>query len=983
MSQKYQDFIKNYLNEKATEDQEKLVRQWFNGETKDKDAVIKAIKSFDKDNWSHVVPVEDFAKSYNNDKFTYYIKDDKGEFKKKEFKVALDNGSPDPRADLIFGDDTDSDIKQVFQQAVKLDQKSLEKHGKDNKSWNFSTASQEYERLGKILTYNSIDVIYKLGDKKNISQDDVLYGLKNAFKTEKEDYFNQLEKIDTKMLIDAVAGVKEDINKRNESTDEFIANLNEASDIDNLSIKEFFNNVYSFKKDEDKIRYMNPFIEEHKRDVETKKKTLQASFEKGRMEIIEKEKKDTEDNFTDPVTNTVEKRVGRLGHFGPMTYIKNHPDLAKAIDAIDKQKWNIFNCAAKLLIKFFKVIEHGEKKWQEFLNDKRTSQKDIITDLENKKQKDFCNDMQQISNDGEKKKNDKIYEIIQTYSSDLVKYEQDFTNAFLQLKDKPLVVEKDGKFSINQSTKDYMNNTKNNLANVKLGYQTALDELKKIDEEKPAENTEEKQEEAPQQAASYKPVYNNPMIVEGPDDDKANTETVSAVKDAADDAKKDNEKNQEQKQEKPKEEKIDWRNTKFNFNLGIDFGFGALDKGYSDGSIGKASEGMIKVAEKLTDKNQKVVSETFAKLLGLFNSKSNNARMLSYDEMITNTITAGELFDKSKLLFDTISNLTDIPEFSDVEIGNIEDLRNEFGGAVKQISNVVEIVNDPVLLAIGHEKKEDASEEVPQQLTQQVVTVNKEIQAVDDKVKEPQNALAFIKTSQEQIATITKTIEQNDKLKKVYEVISQKFENIFKYFIPKVFFFKKFVSQDMQALGQEVKAITKESLMDEIKDIVLNLNEEENKGLNYEEISKTVAEYCGNCEKLVDNAKEKKVDDFIKEYNDWANKVNELYKNLMSSEEFKQKNADDLKPLNDEKIKSDPFYILLVIYGIFQKNQNNEEKKEETNQEETQDKGTETNSGDTKAIGQDVSSKVPAKAEEKTESFSNELAEDLYKYLRG
>ena len=104
----------------------------------------------------------------------------------------------------------------------------------------------------------------------------------------------------------------------------------------------------------------------------------------------------------------------------------------------------------------------------------------------------------------------------------------------------------------------------------------------------------------------------------------------------------------------------------------------------------------------------------------------------------------------------------------------------------------------------------------------------------------------------------------------------------------------------------------------------------------------------------------------------------------MSSEEFKQKNADDLKPLNDEKIKSDPFYILLVIYGIFQKLQNNnEEKKEETNQEETQDKGTETNSGDTKAVGQDVSSKVPTKAEEKTESFSNELAENLYKYLRG
>ena len=73
-------------------------------------------------------------------------------------------------------------------------------------------------------------------------------------------------------------------------------------------------------------------------------------------EIIEKEKSDKEQDFTDPVTGTVEKRVGRLGNFGPMTYIKNHEDLNKAIEAIDKQKWNIFNCAAKLLIKFFKVI---------------------------------------------------------------------------------------------------------------------------------------------------------------------------------------------------------------------------------------------------------------------------------------------------------------------------------------------------------------------------------------------------------------------------------------------------------------------------------------------------------------------------------------------------------------------------------------------------------------------------------------------------
>lgn len=990
---KYQDFIKNYLNEKATEDQEKLVRQWFNGETKDKDAVIKAIKSFDKDNWSHIVPVEDFAKSYNNDKFTYYIKDDKGEFKKKEFKVELDNGSPDPRADLIFGDDIDSDVKQIFQQAVKLDKNSLEKYGKDNISWNFNTATQEYEKLGKILTYNSIDVIYKLGDKKNISQDDVLYGLKNAFKTEKEDYFNQLEKIDTKMLIDAVAGVKEDINRRNESTNEFIANLNEASEIDNLSIKEFFNNVYSFKKDDDKIRYMNPFIEEHKKDVETKKKTLQASFEKGRMEIIEKEKKDTEDNFTDPVTNTVEKRVGRLGHFGPMTYIKNHPDLAKAIDAIDKQKWNIFNCAAKLLIKFFKVIEHGEKKWQEFLNDKRTAQKDIITDIENKKQKDFCNDMQQIGNDGEKKKNDKIYEIIQTYASDLIKYEQDFTNAFLQLKDKPLVVEKDGKFSINQSTKDYMNNTKNNLANVKIGYQTALDELKKIDEEKPTENTEE----APQQAASYKPVYNSPMIVEGPDDDKANTETVDAVQDAADDAKKDNEKNQKQKQEKPKEEKIDWRNTKFNFNFTIDFGFGALDKGYSDGSIGKAAEGMIKIAEKFTDKNQKVVSETFAKLLGLFNSKSNNARMLSYDEMITKTITAGELFDKSKILFEAIGNLTDIPEFSDVEIGNIEDLRKKFGGAVKQISNVIEIVNDPIILAIGQEKKEEPSKEdgaIKRELKNMIQIAAGISKVVDSTDKNTlKKAVEDIKKRKEEVVNKILTYFKNKPIKNGDELTKALKDHDLDSGIV------KYIHPDKNELIKKLPVIeciwTCISFLKKIGGISSKYKIYENEENNLEQQKEDAIKLINNCIPSDENSKiylKKLVDWRKQEYAAFINKVNEMSqiiikaKDKLTEEVLKPigKSADELvKDLSNEE--TDPLLKLELISGLII---DEEEKKEETNQEnsenQTQEQGDNSNSGDTKAVGQDVSSKVPTKTEEKKEeNFSNDLAEDLYKYLRG
>lgn len=998
---KYQDFIKNYLNEKADAEQKSAVVSYFSKPTEDGyKKAFKALTAFDVDDWKALLPqdLERFKREFKkNQKFTYRVKNKDGKEETKFFLIynkeekSLDNRLTliIPKSYLTNTDEKPSESQKNiainFFKATKLNEKDLEDLQKimtEKSKWSFQSACSNYEDLGRILTYKSIDVIYHCANIENISEKDLMYGLKNAFKTEKVDYFNKLSSIDQKMDIDAVAACIEDEKARNnESIIVLPATLNESKSISEMDLNEYFTNIHNLSGSEiDK--FLKDFIDSHKEDVETKKKILQARFEKGRKEIIDQEKKDEMQDFKDPVTGTVEKRVGRLGHFGPMTYIKNHPDLSKAVDAIDKQKWNIFNCAAKLLIKFFKVIEHGEKKWQEFLNDARSQKKEIIGSLNNKKQKDFNTDYENIANSDSKPEN-KFYDILNEYSANVIKYEKAFIDTFKTLDSKPLVSEKDGKYYINQIVKDTLNAHKNNLGNVETGYQVAMEKIKAIvDESQKSKETEK----APQENANYKPVINNSMINEIDGNKGIVKQSQEEIDKAAAEANKNKDKNKDaQKQQTQNSfDLADWRNQKFKFDLSAEnFSFGKFEKPYQSGQSSKIADTIVKLAEGIEDKNYKTVYNVYASLIRLFNSKSNDARLLSYDEITTNTMTAGEMVDKSKTLFEAVKKIVDIPEFSDVEIGNIEDLRKEFGGAVKQISNVVEIVNDPVLLAIGHENKEN-TEEVSQQLTQQVVTVNKEIQAVDDKIKEPQNALAFIKTSQDQITTITKTIEQNDKLKKAYEVISQKFENIFKYFIPKVFFFKKFVSQDMQALGQEVKAITKESLMDEIKDIVLNLNEEENKDLNFEEISKTVEELCGNSVQLVDNAKEKKVEDFIKEYNDWANKVNELYKNLMSSEEFKQKNADDLKPLNDEKIKSDPFYILLVIYGIFQKLQNNnEEKKEETNQEETQDKGTETNSGNTKAISQDVSSKVPAKAEEKTESFSNELAEDLYKYLRG
>lgn len=1000
MSQKYQDFIKNYLNEKADDEQKSAVVSYFSKPTEDGyKKAFEALKAFDVEDWKALLPqdLESFKREFKkNQKFTYRVKNKDGQEETKFFLIynkeekSLDNRLTliIPKSYLTNSDEKSSDAQKNiainFFKATKLNEKDLEDLQKimaEKSKWSFQRTCSEYEDLGRILTYKSIDVIYHCANTEKISEKDLMYGLKNAFKTEKVDYFNKLSSIDQKMDIDAVAACIEDEKARNnESIIVLPATLNESKSIAEMDLNEYFTNIHNLSGSEiDK--FLKDFIDSHKEDVETKKKTLQARFEKGRKEIIDQEKKDEMQDFKDPVTGTVEKRVGRLGHFGPMTYIKNHPDLNKAVDAIDKQKWNIFNCAAKLLIKFFKVIEHGEKKWQEFLDDVRSQQKEIIGSLNNKKQKDFNADYENIAN-GDDKPENKFYNILNEYSANVIKYEKAFIDTFTTLDSKPLVSEKDGKYFINQNVKDTLNAHKNNLGNVETGYQVAMEKIKAIVDasQKPKEN-----EKAPQENANYKPVINNSMINEiDANKGKLVKQSQEEIDKASAEANKNKDKNKDaQKQQTENSfDLADWRNQKFKFDLSAEnFTFGKFEKPYQSGESSKIADTITKLAEGIEDKNYKTVYNVYASLIRLFNNKSNDARLLSYDEITTNTMTAGDMVDKSKALFEAVKKIVDIPEFSDVEIGNIEDLRKEFGGAVKQISNVVEIVNDPVLLAIGHENKEN-TEEVPQQLIQHVKTVNQEIAVVDDKIKKPENALAFIKTSQEQIATITKTIEQNDKLKKAFEAVSQKFKDIFQYFIPKMYFFKKFLSQDIQAIGQETKALMNNSYVEEISDLVLNLNEED-KQIDLEKIINNVSELCGNCEKLVDNAKEKKVEDFIKEYNDWANKVNDLYKNLMSSEEFKNKNADDLKPLNDEKIKSDPFYILLVIYGIFQKLQNNNEEKKEDNQEETQDKGTETNSGDTKAIGQDVSSKVPAKAEEKTESFSNELAEDLYKYLRG
>lgn len=978
---KYQDFIKNYLKEAENNENLQKVRNFITTgkvDGKFSDLLNKLsnedFKSiFDKNFKNYFVNKHKFA--FNIGKEQPYLIDFVEDRHDSEKKPVIDEMI------AIFSNKIEGDGIKKFKSASGITDKEFEdilKKFSEKSRWSFSSALSEYEQLGKILTYRSIDVIYKLGDKENIPLKDVQYALRNAFKTEKLDYLKKLEKIDTKMLVDAVAGVKESLAKRQESTEvKYAYTLNEAdaSEIEHMELKDFFNQAYSQKNDDAIKNWLKPYINDHQEDVESNKKTIQARFEKGRKEIIDKEKSDKEQDFTDPITGTVEKRVGRLGQFGPMTYIKNHEDLNKAIEAIDKQNWNIFNCAAKLLIKFFKVIEHGEKKWQEFLNDQRSAKKDIETDINNKKQKDFNADYDEIFNDSNRDKNEKYYDIIREYSMNVMKYENDFITPFNDLRKKPLVTYKDNKFYINQSTKDYINTVKHNLANVLNGYNGAIEALKALDE----------QEEAPQETASYKPVYNNPIIDEA-GEDKANANTADAVRDAGEEAKK---KEEPKKEEPKKEEKIDWRNTKFNFYFPESVQFGEMEKYYNDGAVKNYANVLQEISKSIEDKNLKVVLEAFGKLALLFDSKSNNPRLLNNDEVITNTITAGELFEKSKALFDLIRQIADIPEFSDIEVGNIEQAIQKFTKQIKQIDNEAKFFNDTILLSIGQEKKEkpkDSSQEYKQELKnmlQITAGIAKDVEKTDKNT---------IKQAIEDIKN-----RKNEVLKKFNAFIENKSANMSAATQAKKD--GKFDNFFLGIIHGDKRPNEKTHVLPCIWTCISFLNRIDKLNSIYHMLENKLEDAKENAIKLINDCIPADINSEVynkssqqwynDEYKQFTDAVDNMIKVVVNNKD--KISEDQLKPLGinlEELIKSltnneiDPLLKLEYISGLIIED---EEKKEETNQEETQNKGTETNSGDTKAIIQDVSSKVPAKAEEKKtqESFSNELAEEIYKYLRG
>ena len=104
----------------------------------------------------------------------------------------------------------------------------------------------------------------------------------------------------------------------------------------------------------------------------------------------------------------------------------------------------------------------------------------FINTLNNKKQKDFNTDYENIANSDSKPEN-KFYDILNEYSANVIKYEKAFIDTFKSLDSAPLVSEKDGKYYINQNVKDTLNAHKNNLGNVETVKQVELNENLLVD----------------------------------------------------------------------------------------------------------------------------------------------------------------------------------------------------------------------------------------------------------------------------------------------------------------------------------------------------------------------------------------------------------------------------------------------------------------------------------------------------------------------
>lgn len=1002
----YKEFVKKYLEEadanaqtqeqNKTQEQPKeitdkefqIVFNWFSDGKGNPKEVAELLKRFNDDTWKRLLTkdgnIEQFKKDFQEGKFDYNTKNGLKFFNVMEHMSRMTD---------VFND---KDVVGRFLHAINLKNEEygqILKKMTEQAKWSFDSALRNYETLGEIITYKSVEVMFKNKDTKKIDPQDLMYGMKNAFKTEDLNYLDNLQNIEQKMTIDAALGVLEEREKRQkESTDynQYVMDILNEADTSEFTVKTLQGTAEKDPKEAYQIAQQ--IKKQYPKEFQTKYEALMAKFDEGRKKIIEDEKSDKEKDFKDPVTGKIEKRVGRLGHYGPMTYIKNHEDLNKAVDAIDKQQWNIFNCAAKLLIKFFKLIEHGEMKWQEFMEDIRKGKQTALDGIMNDKIPDFNNKYEEIANeelpegkDQTEHNNEKIIKLVELYSGEVRKYQQVLVDSFDEHKDDQLIKfnEENGALIANQQIIEIINNNQKNLASVNSSYDAFMKAIKTVEDSSAKAETEEPQQEAPQQNASY----SNDAIanlseadVESPDN------TAEMVNDTAEQSKKEQDQKQAQegdkKTEKKKVEKLDWRNQKFKFSEnGIGFDLKSLQKDYDSGLYSTKAESIEKIAENV--KNDKI-KNTFlgiAKLIKVISSKNEN-RLLTLDELLTNSITAGEMVGKTHNLFEALKGI-DVSGFEE----NLDNLK-EFIQFVNDTDKTQASINLLNFTQKTENKEQNTQNDAEaEKLAQGGINQIKDVQkiligtdqnnvkkAITELKQKKDNIVKAVKT---QIETYYKNTTNKNFMNNAAKILKTKNMHLIKtiqekgsnldnmHIVPAIWVGQSFLSQ-LSLIGTVFESKIGDQAENSIKMIAALLPADANSDVyklnqnewykKYEEFTNAVATIT----KEIEAAKDKLTEEILP-------KVDNI------------KTADDfIKFLQSD---NDPLYKLELISGLNlndeEKEENNEEKKEG---EEKSNEG-ETDNGNKGEAPQAISHEQN-KEVAKTEALSP-FAAELYKYLRG
>lgn len=652
--------------------------------------------------------------------------------------------------------------KNKLTKKIQAEFEKLANHQDETKD--FNTKLAEWEKFGKVITYYSIEMMSVMASKETVDTSKMQKYMHKVFTGGSKEYFNKITKVEDLMRIDAALGVMEFItsNHDKEHKDQqqmADALIRKVSNIINEATVEVPKDVDSYKaliqqanEDPKTMSVLKDTVNKIEHDYSSDFKDcmdkIETRFDNGRAEIIEKEKSDTVTDFHDPLDDSkVEKRIGRLGNHGPMTFIKNHEKLNKSVEAIEGQKWNIFNCAAKLLIKLFKLIEDGSKAMRKFKEEIASGLKDIQNSVKNEKIPEFQKEIQDVMDEEETSPDDKAMKILLLLSTSIRKYENNLYESFSKLVEKPWIKpseENDGenKVKLYALDKEFTTEIQNKVglinevfSKVYIDSKNALAELDKQKQSgttKTEETSSEKTTEGSSEEkinASYKPNYKN-IVNEA---DEVLQDTQKAVEEEGEKVAKNAEKEKAASSEadakdnkdaetKPEEtastnktadEDKPWQEQKFDFDdNGLVIERGKYGKYVENGYVTEFSNVYRNIAKKLQSEGE-IVFNAIADFIDITNpeKKLSEGRLMFQKEATISTITGKEFMDGCEAILNKLKevypNIKQVTGISEIKVENVQEIQEEIQETVDQQDAEDLSGLGSGVLALGWDKKSE------------------------------------------------------------------------------------------------------------------------------------------------------------------------------------------------------------------------------------------------------------------------------------